>query len=113
MSRERPLTHERPHTRNPRDPRNVPPRQNFHSSPKSYNDGGDDGYRKKAGGAEGSVKASSASFPSLPMSLMGWGRDGLGGGNGGASPAMAGGSKGHGMITMTKPKEILVEGLLR
>ncbi|CAM9944805.1 unnamed protein product, partial [Scytosiphon promiscuus] len=34
MSRERPLTHERPHTRNPRDPRNVPARQHAHVSPK-------------------------------------------------------------------------------
>lgn len=113
MSRERPLTHERPHTRNPRDPRKVPARSSPHTSPKSNGnnhakkperEGGDIDKRVKAGVA-GTTKSSS-SFPSLPMSLNGWGVQG-------GPDGTTRGTKGLGMISMTKPKEILVEGLLR
>lgn len=120
-SRERPLTHKRSHTRNPRDPSTVPARSSAHVSPKhdrgtvkSEKGGGDDA-RPEAGGAASSVHSSS-SFPSLPMALTGWG----GSGRSGAPPVMGVGpgtkarnTGGHGNITMAKPKNIIVEGLLR
>lgn len=123
VSRERPLTHERPHTRNPRDPRNVPARENVHVSPKTkknndhHQRGGNkaDGRGSKKAGLVGASLGSS-SFPSLSMPLSGWGA-----GEGGTPYAGAGGASGeaprsrggHGVISMTKPKDILVQGLLR
>ncbi len=120
-SRERPLTHERPHTRNPRDPRNVLARPNAHVSPKHGHNtvkserGADDDSRQTTGGAVSSSVHSTSSFPSLPMALTGWG----GSGRSDSSPVMGVGpkmrNKGgcHGNITMAKPKDIIVEGLLR
>lgn len=114
MSRERPLTHERPHTRNPRDPRNIPARKSPHVSPKGngrHNGDKPEGVagdeRSAQAGVAGAAKSSS--FPSLPMSLNGWGVQGALAGAGGATRVM----KNHGIINMAKPKEILVEGLLR
>lgn len=106
------MTHERPHTRNPRDPRHIPARKSPHVSPKGNNPEGaegDDVLRVKAAAMAGIGKPSS--FPSLPMSLNGWGvgRGGGSGGHGGTTRGM----KDHSMITMAKPKEILVEGFLR
>ncbi|CBN74549.1 hypothetical protein Esi_0030_0041 [Ectocarpus siliculosus] len=115
VSRERPLTHERPYTRNPRDPRNVPARPNAHVSPKNSTSSrvGCNADPQYTGDDGGSTKSS---FPSLPMSLTGWGEGGGGGslGKGGGVPGRPmRGKKGRGMITMTKPKEIIVQGLLR
>ncbi|CAM9474718.1 unnamed protein product, partial [Hapterophycus canaliculatus] len=108
VSRERPLTHERPHTRNPRDPRNVPARQNAHVSPKSKNS---DHHRRGSSKPDGG----SSSLPSLSMSLSGWnaGEGGMPSRVGGASGRATRSKGGRGMISMTKPKNILVEGLLR
>ncbi|CAM9196559.1 unnamed protein product [Ectocarpus sp. 12 AP-2014] len=114
VSRERPLTHERPHTRNPRDPRNVPARPNAHISPKNSTSiradcNADPRYTGDDGGS------TKSSFPSLPMSLTGWG-EGRGGGSlgmGGVPGRPTRGKKDRGMITMTKPKDIIVQGLLR
>ncbi|CAM9372894.1 unnamed protein product [Ectocarpus fasciculatus] len=115
VSRERPLTHERPHTRNPRDPRNVPARPNAHVSPKnSTSSRADRNTDPQCTDDDGG--STKSSFPALPMSLTGWGEGGGGGSLGmeGGDPGRpARGKKGRGMITMTKPKEIIVQGLLR
>ena len=148
MSRERPLTHERPHTHNPRDPHKVPAREQAHVSPKSNRnnvfsvgsgggDGGGGGRNKAAVGGgcsgsstgEGGASRDSCSFPSLPMSLAAWGAPAFGGrlgsettgggGSGGGAEFSSGAGcsnsskQGHDVITMTKPRDVLVEGLLR
>lgn len=132
MPRERPLTHERPHTRNPRDPRNVLAREKAHVSPKSINNSttniDDKSYMsdkrsRHQNGASEDISISSSLFPSLPTPLQGWGmpsfksygspsgRVGGKGGGGGLANGRGGGASG--LISMAKPREILVEGLLR
>ena len=152
MSRERPLTHERPHTHNPRDPHKVPAREQAHASPKSIRSnsivgivssnssgggggggGGEGGDKEGVGGAGcggssvgdgGEASRDSCSFPSLPMSLAAWGAPAFGGVGGGVGGGFGGGGGGVGgrsgsikqgldVITMTKPRDVLVEGLLR
>ena len=119
MSRERPLTHERPHTHNPRDPHKVPAREQAHVSPKTNRNassiginsstgissigsnssggggggrvGGDASTTTKDDGRGGVTSRDSCSFPSLPMSLAAWGAPAFGSGLGGSSAAGDGG----------------------
>lgn len=73
-------------------------------------------------GVGGRASRDSCSFPSLPMSLAAWGAPAFGGGGGGVGGGFGGGGGGGrsgsikqslDVITMTKPRDVLVEGLLR
>lgn len=127
VSRERPLMHAHPHTHNPRDPQKVPARAQAHASPKIVASSDSrqqelqpapwEGRRMTIDDA-GSL-GSSTSFPSLTVSLTGWGdaRTKRTGGVRGAGKRSAvrnnGSHRAQGTITMTKPREVLVEGSLR